>query len=757
MRRIYGLWIVLLLLLANIPLYAQETVLSKDSLSPSQVKSVLVLLEDSVKREEFASQLRAIVQVKEALQDTAAGQTSLNVLSFNVFDRFAEMRDRIIGSIKQIGKELSGLSLSYERVKQEMDVQEYQERFVSFILVLAGTVIGAVIVLVFLLYAARLLKKRSNSKLYRAFSEFLSGNAFWAAAASWGLMFTGAFSFSTSLEVFIFRITMATLAFSVVKTLIFSVLSPADASMRFIQIDDYKARYAVLWGGRVLRFALFMYLLFQTAHFLNWPAIKGVIEAVAKIGIAAMLAIVAFQKRNALDVSNLFRPVENDSPWKNSLKRAGRFLLSRLYLLIILYLGFMSLISLLGFRGTFRYFVAATLQSAILLLVLLFIMAMWRLVVKRAGSGNAALMRTFPEFHDQIQKNISVVERLGYGVFCLSALPLFFEFWGIGLFNLLRTWYPALKVVINVAIIVVMGFVLYQLASFIINQFQKRAARRMLESRTGHDMEVEKRVATLRKVLKKIAVSTILSIAFLMVLDELGINIKALLAGVGIVGLAVGFGAQSLVRDVISGLFMIVENRVRVGDVAIINGTGGLVEQVNLRTTVLRSQDGTIHVFPNGTINTLSNMTHEFSYYVFDVRVAYKEDTDNVSAVLKEIGDQIMTEPEYKDAILEPLEVLGVDKFADSAVIVKARIKTLPIKQWMVGREMNRRIKKRFDELGIEIPFPHRSIYFGEASKPMAFRMEREEGSQRPEARGQKSEARSQRPEDKNERAEARG
>ena len=211
-------------------------------------------------------------------------------------------------------------------------------------------------------------------------------------------------------------------------------------------------------------------------------------------------------------------------------------------------------------------------------------------------------------------------------------------------------------------------------------------------------------------------------VVFMMALEEAGFNVGPLLAGAGVAGLAVGFGAQNLVRDVISGLFMLLENQVRINDVAIINGTGGLVEQINLRTTVLRSLDGTVHVFPNGTITTLSNMTQEYSYYVFNIGVAYKEDTDHVSAVVKELADEMMQEETYRSFILAPLQVMGVDQFADSAVMIKARIKTAPIKQWMVGREMNRRIKKKFDELGIEIPFPHRSLYFGEASKAFATR-----------------------------------
>ena len=243
-----------------------------------------------------------------------------------------------------------------------------------------------------------------------------------------------------------------------------------------------------------------------------------------------------------------------------------------------------------------------------------------------------------------------------------------------------------------------------------------------MKRRGKADSELEKRAATLSGIFRKTVVIAIWLLAIVMALKESGFDIGPILASVGVLGLAVGFGAQHLVRDLFAGMFILLENQIRVNDVAVINGTGGLVEQINLRTTVLRGLDGTVHIFPNGTINTLSNMTHEFSYYVFNVGVAYKEDTDHVVEVLKQLGDEMVQDEKYKPLIMAPLEVLGVDQFGDSAVVIKARFKTVPIQQWTVGREMNRRIKKKFDELGIEIPFPHRSIYWGEASKPFAIR-----------------------------------
>ena len=241
-------------------------------------------------------------------------------------------------------------------------------------------------------------------------------------------------------------------------------------------------------------------------------------------------------------------------------------------------------------------------------------------------------------------------------------------------------------------------------------------------------LEREKRANTITRTLRMLTTTVVMSVAVLIALRELGVDITPILTGAGIAGLALGFGAQHLVRDIISGFFLILENQVRVGDVAIINGKGGLVEALRLRTIQLRGLDGTVHVFPNGAITELSNLTKDFSYYVIDVGVAYKENVDRVMEVLREIGEELQREPAYADRILAPLEVLGVDSFADSAVVIKIRIKTVPLQQWNVGRELRRRIKNTFDAQGVEIPFPHLSVYYGEASKPFSVQVADELG-----------------------------
>lgn len=228
--------------------------------------------------------------------------------------------------------------------------------------------------------------------------------------------------------------------------------------------------------------------------------------------------------------------------------------------------------------------------------------------------------------------------------------------------------------------------------------------------------EAAKRIETLVRLLRQAVVIIVWVMVGLVILRELGVEIAPILASAGVVGLAVGFGAQNLVRDIISGFFIILENQVRVGDVAVVNGTGGLVERINFRTIVVRDETGTVHVFPNGSITTLANMTQEWSAYVFEIRVAYKEDVDSVVAVMQKVGAELRSDETFGPLMMEDIEIYGVDSFQDSAVAIKGRLRTLPIQQWSVGREYRRRIKLAFDREGIEIPVPHRSIYFGEAS-----------------------------------------
>jgi small conductance mechanosensitive channel len=226
-----------------------------------------------------------------------------------------------------------------------------------------------------------------------------------------------------------------------------------------------------------------------------------------------------------------------------------------------------------------------------------------------------------------------------------------------------------------------------------------------------------KRMHTLTHIVRDVARIVILFVGMTMILSEGGVDLKPLLAAAGLGGLAVGFGAQSLVKDLIAGFFILWEDSVRIGDVVEVAGVAGLVEEVELRTIKLRDVSGNLHVIPNGVIDKVKNLTKDYSYSVFDIGVAYRENPDDVMEVLQEIAGDVQRDSRFAHDILEPLEMLGVDQFKDSAVMIKCRIKTEPHKQWRVGREMNRRIRNTFKAKGIEIPFPYQPSYWDEPKK----------------------------------------
>lgn len=260
-------------------------------------------------------------------------------------------------------------------------------------------------------------------------------------------------------------------------------------------------------------------------------------------------------------------------------------------------------------------------------------------------------------------------------------------------------------------VILILGFISYWIVRFFIDRYIK------FYKRSNDDIEALKRADTIKSLLKTILGIVAITIIGAMILGEFGIEIGPLLAAAGVIGIAIGFGSQRLVEDVISGFFILMENQVRIGDVIETAGKDGVVEKVGIRSIILRDFGGNVHFIRNGKIDIITNMTKDYSRYIFEIGVAYKEDLDEVYELIKKVDEDLRNDPEFSEYIIEPIEIMGVDKFADSAVVVRARTKTIPIKQWKVGREFNRRLKKVFDEHNVEIPFPHVTLYMGQSKK----------------------------------------
>ena len=255
----------------------------------------------------------------------------------------------------------------------------------------------------------------------------------------------------------------------------------------------------------------------------------------------------------------------------------------------------------------------------------------------------------------------------------------------------------------------------------IVRVIASRARKIFAEKISDDRAEIKKRTFTFTSVISNLIIVISVIAALLIIAEELGISVTPLLAGAGVAGIVIGFGAQSLIKDLINGTFILFEQWFQINDIVTINSTSGVVEKFNLRTTVLRDLEGIAHYIPNSEISILSNRTHVWARAMIDVGVHYKENTDRVITVLEEVFDELLNDDEFKDVILERPQILGkggVDSLGDSAVIFKIICKVVPPNQWDIGRQLRKRIKDKFDEVGIEIPFPCRNVYIRDENNP---------------------------------------
>jgi small conductance mechanosensitive channel len=261
---------------------------------------------------------------------------------------------------------------------------------------------------------------------------------------------------------------------------------------------------------------------------------------------------------------------------------------------------------------------------------------------------------------------------------------------------------------LRITLILVFAWLLVSILQRAVNTLRLRIEGRL------DDREATKRAETLGRVFRYLIAVVVSLIAGMLVLSEMGVSVAPILGAAGVVGLAVGFGAQSLVKDFFTGFFILLENQIRQGDVVKLGDHAGMVEVVTLRYVQLRDYDGNVHYVPNGTISSVVNMTRGFSNAVIDVGVAYRENVDDVMMVMRTVAEVMRQDEVFGPRISADLEIAGVDSWGNSAVVIRCRFRTLPLEQWGVKREYLKRLKAAFDAAGIEIPYPHLTVYAGQ-------------------------------------------
>jgi small conductance mechanosensitive channel len=373
-------------------------------------------------------------------------------------------------------------------------------------------------------------------------------------------------------------------------------------------------------------------------------------------------------------------------------------------------------LDVLGYRYAAQFIWFRLLGSlAVLLIWRLLVVVLIQRLLQHLGQTFFNADMTTPasqsEARPVLDRPFHIIQALLNGLLALVACAAILELWGVSVAWLLTspTGTDILQRVLVIAFSIGLTFVIIHLSTAITEYLVRPRT-----SAQGVTHTPSRKLMTLAPLIQTLLKVGVVFAAVLVVLEQLGVSTVPLLTGVGIFGLAVGFASQSLIKDVINGLFLLFEDSLSVGDVVTLRGIGGQVEKVTLRAVTIRDLSGNVHIIPNSTIDMITNMTKDYSRYVLDVGVAYREDVDTVIAILREIDESMRRDIAFGKDMLEPLEVMGLDRFEDSAVIVRARLKTRPLQQWRIGREFNHRMKKVFDERGIEIPFPHRTLYWGQ-------------------------------------------
>jgi small conductance mechanosensitive channel len=356
-----------------------------------------------------------------------------------------------------------------------------------------------------------------------------------------------------------------------------------------------------------------------------------------------------------------------------------------------------------------------TLVSFLILLAAGLVVRGVRRLSQRGFAIGTDLKRRFPTLEARANRYLPALTVAAAVVVYTAAALALLETWGVSAF----AWFDSpfgkrlASGLVSIVTIVVAALVLWELFGSAIERYLSGLGV------DGRALSRSARARTLLPLLRTSVLILLITVVGLVVLSELGVNIAPLLAGAGVVGIAIGFGSQALIKDIITGLFILLDNTLALGEVVDVGKDHvGVVEAISIRAIKLRDVNGTVHTVPFSEVSTVRNMTRDYSYFVADVGVAFREDPDRVIAVLRQVADEMRKDPEWRPSILEPLDVIGVDRFTDSAMVIRARLKTMPLRQWPVGREYYRRMKKAFDQAGIEMPAANQTHYLETPAKP---------------------------------------
>jgi moderate conductance mechanosensitive channel len=680
---------------------------SDRAVSVEDLRQLSAALEDDARRAELLANLRALIELREAalVKEELRAGTLLAGFIGELSESVAEIQD----AVAALGGRLERLPAQAASALEQVLDPETRARWLTAVAVAAAVVIAAVTAELLIKIALRrprmAVESREAAGLpLRLFLLMVRTIIDLVPIAALAILVTAVLSIvdvERQTRVVVLTIVNAYVFVRGIQVLARALFAPAAPSLRFLPISSETASYLNLWVRRLTLVGVIGYVVISGGLLLGMaPMVHALLLRV--LGLVVALMAIIFILQNRAEVAAWIRT--------KSKGRAGEVVRRRLaavwHVFAIIYVAAVYLIWAADIGNGFAFVARASVLTAIVVAAAVFVQSALAPIIRRGFGLSRELQAKYPDLERRANRYLPILSVAVRCVLWIVAVLAVLTAWGIDAFAWWAT--PAggrlLNTILSIVIVLAGAAFVWETASAAIENY---LARRTEEGKASA------RARTLLPLLRNALLVVLSVMVVLIVLSEIGVDIGPLLAGAGVVGLAIGFGSQTMVKDVITGAFLLFEDAISVGDVVSVAGTSGLVEGLSVRSIRLRDVSGNVHTIPFSSVDAVTNMTKEFSFYAMDIGVAYREDTDHVTEVIKDIIEEMRCEPEFEALILEPLEVLGVDRFADSAVIIKARIKTLPIKQWMVGREFNRRMKKRFDALGIEIPFPHQTLYFG--------------------------------------------
>ncbi len=710
-------WVALCLtalwLAASAPALAQESAPAADAAEAQALENLVETLESEEQRARFLADLKAALDARQAQEESAdaEGASAMRAIS----DGVAVLGKHIVALAREIAGIPDAIAWLIEHWGEPDERDAWLISFGKLVAVIAAGIAGGLIAFYALTTLRRRVERRDAPSLWlrpplllyhavlRAAPNLI------AAGVAYGVLTV--ISPADALRVIALAIINAHLIVSVVKAAGTLVLAPYAPQLRLAPIGDENAAYCSVWWRRLVNIGAYGYVFCQAALLLGLPE-SGYAALVRLLGVLLVGLLITFILQNRIAFAR----------W---LHETGRTSGTRAHLRVFAFLGKLAdfwhipailyvvagglLAAAEGLEG-FLFLIKGSAATVVIAWATGFGFAGVRRAFERGFRIRAELHERYPGLQARVNRYLPVARRAAQAVILLLGICLILEAWNADIFTWLasETGRAVIATLASIVAIALIATIVLEVATTLIDRYLTQVDEK------GELMERSQRARTLLPLARNALRVVVGIIAALMILSEIGIDIAPVLAGVGVAGLAIGFGAQTLVKDIITGLFILLEDSVAVGDVVTAGGHTGTVEAITIRTIRMRDLQGQVHTVPYSSVDTISNMTKEFSYYLIDMGVAYREDYDEVVGVMREVGAELQQDPEFGPNMLEPLEIMGLNSFGDSAVIVRARLKTRPLTQWATGREYNRRLKAAFDERGIEIPFPHTQIYFGE-------------------------------------------